>query len=105
MLKDKTLADEQRQELEMHADKLAGIVLSAWLPYGLFRKLLTHSHCFQIVPLALLIFYKDGMHYITHQDDTCRHACFPSFHSTWSVTERGSPVFLPGVLPLLHSWG
>ena len=33
MLKDKTLADEQRQELEMHADKLAGIVLSAWLPY------------------------------------------------------------------------
>ena len=25
-------------------------------------------------PLALLIFYKDGMHYITHQDDTCRHA-------------------------------
>ena len=25
-------------------------------------------------PLALLIFYKDGMHYITHSNDTCRHS-------------------------------
>ena len=25
-------------------------------------------------PLALLIFYKEGMHYITHSNDTCRHS-------------------------------
>ncbi len=25
-------------------------------------------------PLALLIFYKDGMHYITHSNDPCRHS-------------------------------
>jgi hypothetical protein len=25
-------------------------------------------------PVALMIFYKDGMHYITHSSDTCRHA-------------------------------
>ena len=25
-------------------------------------------------PLSLLIFYKDGMHYITHSNDPCRHS-------------------------------
>ena len=40
MLKDKTLTDEERQELEIHEDKLAGALLSTWLPVGVLRKLL-----------------------------------------------------------------
>jgi len=40
MLEDETLTDDERQELEMHAAKLAGTLLSTWLPFGLLRKFL-----------------------------------------------------------------
>ena len=40
MLKDETLSDEQRNTLNMHTARLAGVLHSPWLPYGWGRRLI-----------------------------------------------------------------
>ena len=37
-LEDETLTAEQRQELEIHAARLSGFLLSVWLPVDWFRR-------------------------------------------------------------------
>ena len=39
-LKSDDLTVEQREELEIHADKLSGVLLSIWFPIGVGRKLI-----------------------------------------------------------------
>ena len=48
-LKDETLTEEERQEMEKHAARLAGVILSPWIPFGWSRRLIMAG----IVALAL----------------------------------------------------
>ena len=50
-LKDETLSEEQRNELETHAAALSGSLLSTWLPVGWGRRLI------MIAIVALGLYY------------------------------------------------
>ncbi len=39
-LKDETLTEEERQKMEKHAARLAGVILSPWIPFGWSRRLI-----------------------------------------------------------------